>query len=286
MSQPAARADDMGPDKNWAVTGLTLFFLCLFSIPGWLLLNIYFPSHFNYPRAPDLDFYTTLLPPAIAALLLGIRMIAARRFAAGITTLAAYPLFILAHIIALGLAEWLLYSASPRSFSPSRTLVAALPVTCAWLWIATRRYEALAPGYTVARLQKQVRKSISYLDTLLFILLIGSGLLYLAMPTTHTYGPRERVSELILAGSSAKTALSEGMQTYGSWSASWMSAITISATGLVLSASVSPTGVITVWGTAPTSGSVITMIPRTTTDNKLIWSCTGRPAKYMPASCR
>ncbi|HEY4371261.1 MAG TPA: pilin, partial [Burkholderiales bacterium] len=96
-----------------------------------------------------------------------------------------------------------------------------------------------------------------------------------------------RVSELILAGSSAKTGLSEGIQTYGSWAASWTSAITISATGMIYSATVdTASGIITVSGTAPTSGSVVTMIPTTTTDNKLVWSCTGTPAKYMPASCR
>ena len=107
-----------------------------------------------------------------------------------------------------------------------------------------------------------------------------------ALPAYQDYTVRARVSELILAASSAKTALSEGMQTTGSWSAKWMSSITISATGMISSATIGTSGQIIVYGTAPTSASVVTMTPATTTDNKLIWSCTGNPSKYMPASCR
>jgi type IV pilus assembly protein PilA len=95
-----------------------------------------------------------------------------------------------------------------------------------------------------------------------------------------------RVAELVLAGSSAKTAFAEGIQDRHTWSADWMSSITISATGAVASVSISPLGQIVVHGTAQTSYAVVTMTPIITTDYKLVWTCVGSPAKYMPASCR
>ena len=133
---------------------------------------------------------------------------------------------------------------------------------------------------------KQAQKGFTLIELMIVVAIIGI-LAAVALPAYQDYTIRARVSELILAGSSAKTALSEGIQTYGSWAAGWTSSITISATGMISSASINQTtGVITVTGNAPTSGSIVTMIPQTTTDNKLVWSCTGTPAKYMPASCR
>ena len=132
---------------------------------------------------------------------------------------------------------------------------------------------------------KQVQKGFTLIELMIVVAIIGI-LAAVALPAYQDYTVRARVSELILAASSAKTALSEGMQTTGSWSAVWMSSITISATGMITSATISTVGMIIVSGTAPTSGSIVTMTPQTTTDNKLIWSCTGTPSKYMPASCR
>jgi type IV pilus assembly protein PilA len=132
---------------------------------------------------------------------------------------------------------------------------------------------------------KQVQKGFTLIELMIVVAIIGI-LAAVALPAYQDYTVRARVSELILAASSAKTGLSEGIQTYGSWAASWTSAITISATGMISTAVVTSTGVITITGTAPTSASIVTMIPTVTTDNKLVWSCTGTPAKYMPASCR
>ena len=132
---------------------------------------------------------------------------------------------------------------------------------------------------------KSLQKGFTLIELMIVVAIIGI-LAAVALPAYQDYTVRARVSELILAASSAKTALSEGMQTTGSWSAVWMSSITISSTGMIANATISTAGQIIVSGTAPTSSSVVTMTPSTTTDNKLIWSCTGTPSKYMPASCR
>jgi type IV pilus assembly protein PilA len=132
---------------------------------------------------------------------------------------------------------------------------------------------------------KQVQKGFTLIELMIVVAIIGI-LAAVALPAYQDYTVRARVSELILAASSAKTGLSEGMQTTGSWSQTWMSSITISSTGLIASATVSTAGQIIVSGTAPTSSSIVTLTPNTTTDNKLVWTCTGAPSKYMPASCR
>jgi type IV pilus assembly protein PilA len=133
---------------------------------------------------------------------------------------------------------------------------------------------------------KSIQKGFTLIELMIVVAIIGI-LAAVALPAYQDYTVRARVSELILAGSSAKTALAEGFQTYGTFAASWSSSITISATGMVTAASVNTSnGVIRVTGTVPTSGSTVTMTPTITTDNKLVWSCSGTPAKYMPASCR
>ena len=134
---------------------------------------------------------------------------------------------------------------------------------------------------------KFFRSAIGVFEMLLVILsIVVLAAIGLGPSTGDGYSVRSRISELILSASSARTALSEGIQTNQTWSPVWMSSITISPTGMVASATVGPTGQITVYGTKVTSNAVVTMTPSITTDNKLVWSCVDSPARYMPASCR
>lgn len=149
-------------------------------------------------------------------------------------------------------------------------MLAAL-LSLLWATLYGRRVRGLAGP--AGKWSHVLLRGTDFLEILAAILLIGAW--NAIWPTWEPRRPvRSYVSELILATSSAKTALSEGMRSYGTWSPSWVSAITINAGGMVVS------------GTAPTSFSVVTMIPTVTTDNRLVWTCTGTPAKYMPASCR
>jgi type IV pilus assembly protein PilA len=167
-------------------------------------------------------------------------------------------------------------------------LAAALAIL--WLAITVARWRVLHEDQWYQR----KGKTFEWRDALLrgvdfteiFLAVVIASLLVHALPTTEPYTVKSRVSELILAASSAKTVLSEGLQTYGTWSAGWMAPITISATGMVASATIGPTGVITVSGIAATSFSVITLTPTIKPDNKLAWTCKGTPTRYMPASCR
>lgn len=207
----------------------------------------------------------------------------ARRWLATLGTLLIGPAAWSAHYLLFGLAG------DSALEGETGAAVAAL-LSLAWVTYGLWRYRALAaeeadPDWESSGPDpgRAILKTIGLMEIFILVVLLAS---FSGIFSTHDYTPRARVSELILAGSSAKTSLAEGMQQYGSWSPEWMSSITISATGMVKSASIGPTGVITVTGTAPTSNAIVTMTPTITTDNKLVWTCVGTPAKYMPASCR
>jgi type IV pilus assembly protein PilA len=124
---------------------------------------------------------------------------------------------------------------------------------------------------------------------LLILFLFGQlyGMWYASEhPCNSGYTICARTSELILAASPAKSALSLGYRAHGSFSPNWMSAITVAPSPLVAGSAISPNGEIRVTGTAVASMAIITMTPHVTTENKLVWTCKGQPAKYMPASCR
>ncbi|MDB5805251.1 MAG: hypothetical protein JWN73_2573, partial [Betaproteobacteria bacterium] len=57
---------------------------------------------------------------------------------------------------------------------------------------------------------KQVQKGFTLIELMIVVAIIGI-LAAVALPAYQDYTVRARVSELILAGSSAKTGLSEGM---------------------------------------------------------------------------
>jgi len=230
------------------------------------------------------------LPPLIGMLPLAALLLHARRWPAALCVLMLLPLALLAQFAAIMVVDTLLSSAGGSgALGTALGIITEAALAAGWLvlglWIyrhPTRRASAAQQSAPTS----QWRRGLGLLTLFLIVLALGTGILGNQIESEQRSSVRVRVSELILAATSARIALSEGMQTTGSWSALWMSSITISATGLIASASVGPTGQIIVHGTAPTSYASITMTPSTTTDNKLVWSCTGQPAKYMPASCR
>jgi len=255
----------------------------------WLISFLYLWSS-GGELSLDRRAWTCLLPPLAWGLPLAASLLREGRAAQALCILIMFPSLVLGTGAALAFAD-ALWTAVPPYGEPGmadinalRRMVLALILGAGWFELAQARHRWLfAPSGDELR---GLRKGIGVAEVLLVIILLAVATAVITPFPNDGYSVRSRVSELILAGSSAKTALSEGMQTYGSWSPEWMSAITISATGMISSAHIGPQGQITVYGTAPTSGSAVTMTPTITTDNKLVWSCTGSPVKYMPASCR
>ncbi|HEY4373474.1 MAG TPA: pilin [Burkholderiales bacterium] len=280
MNQPAAQDAAQDADDASVISATTLVLASLCGFFFWSILAAYLGPHAPFPGLPDAVFWMLALPPAAAVAPLCARLLRTHRWLFACACLALFPVTVFAQYLFIDLMDGFWQAIAGTDLNEPGKVIVAIGGACVWLWAGLYPYAALAPLHV----KKRLHKGFTFLDLLLTLLLLGIVFSY--SNSSDGYSPRARVSELILAGSSAKTALSEGMQTYGSWSPEWMSAITISASGMVARATIGPRGVITVSGTAAVSGAIITMIPATTTDNKLVWSCIGTPAKYMPASCR
>jgi type IV pilus assembly protein PilA len=138
-------------------------------------------------------------------------------------------------------------------------------------------------------MKKQLQQGFTLIELMIVVAIIGI-LAAVALPAYQDYTIRAKVSELMLAASSARTCITEGWQSNnGSFPASVASDCSIAAVGKVITAGISAAGVISITGSAATNsvgtGVTVQLTPATTTGT-LIWSCSGTPVKYVPSSCR
>ena len=140
---------------------------------------------------------------------------------------------------------------------------------------------------------RAMQKGFTLIELMIVVAIIGI-LAAVALPAYQDYTIRAKVSELMLAASSARTCITEAFQTNGAANPipTGVSVdCAIGVMGKIATASVSTTGVITVTGTtANTSvGAAVTLTltptPQTAAGS-LTWACTGTPIKLVPGSCR
>ena len=137
---------------------------------------------------------------------------------------------------------------------------------------------------------KAIQKGFTLIELMIVVAIIGI-LAAVALPAYQDYTVRAKVSELILAASSARTAIAEKLQADPSATASMGTGVTINVVGKVAGATVDDAGIIVVLGSTASSSTgqavTITVTPTANTSTGTItWSCSGTPAKYMPATCR
>ena len=137
---------------------------------------------------------------------------------------------------------------------------------------------------------KTIQKGFTLIELMIVVAIIGI-LAAVALPAYQDYTVRAKVSELILAASSARTAIAEKLQSDPAATASMGVGVTINVVGKIATANVSDAGLIVVTGSTATTSTgqavTLTVTPTANTSTGTItWSCAGTPGKYMPATCR
>ena len=137
---------------------------------------------------------------------------------------------------------------------------------------------------------RTIQKGFTLIELMIVVAIIGI-LAAVALPAYQDYTVRAKVSELILAASSARTAIAEKLQADPAATASMGVGVTINVVGKIASADVSDAGLVVVIGSTASSSTgqavTLTVTPTANTSTGTItWSCAGTPGKYMPATCR
>lgn len=139
---------------------------------------------------------------------------------------------------------------------------------------------------------KRIQQGFTLIELMIVVAIIGI-LAAVALPAYQDYTVRAKVSELMLAASSARTCITEAYQSVGNGAipTSVSSDCSIATVGKVTGATVSNAGVVSVAGSSASTSVgkdvTITLTPSTqSAAGTLTWTCSSTNTKYVPASCR
>jgi type IV pilus assembly protein PilA len=145
-------------------------------------------------------------------------------------------------------------------------------------------------------MKRTIQKGFTLIELMIVIAIIGI-LAAIAIPAYQDYTVRSKVSELIVAASPCKTAISEfwgtNSQTFPASIASagcdtivskYVASVAVGANNGIITVQAAATGL----GGSPTANGGTLRLTPTAGTNSLNWACAAlsMPTKYLPSSCR
>ena len=137
---------------------------------------------------------------------------------------------------------------------------------------------------------KSIQKGFTLIELMIVVAIIGI-LAAVALPAYQDYTARARASEVILAGSAARTSVTEAAQLANTMligaTAAAAIALGISSSKFVSNGAVADSGTIAINSkdAIGTTAFAVTLAP-SWTGQTVVWTCNTSIAKYAPASCR
>ena len=142
-------------------------------------------------------------------------------------------------------------------------------------------------------MKRSIQKGFTLIELMIVVAIIGI-LAAVALPAYQDYTVRAKVSEVLLAASSGRTAVSEAVQVSGAGFPTTASLVIqsqsskyVASVGYASIASTDGVVTATAQGDTAISGSTITLAGTVGTNAQVNWVCGGTIlAKYRPASCK